>query len=387
MGLKIAEFFAELGVRGSEQSVNALGQVDKGMKNVYSSSVATKIAILAAFYEVGKFVKETGESGTAMENFSAVTDMSIQKLQKFQIAARRASMASFEDTQQTLTNLQKMVNLIQLTGQGLPQLSPFVLGLTKMTQQEFRDAAKSSDGLLMKLGEFAVKMKKLGRTAQASVFLDAFHLSPDMQAAAFKGAFSPENIARTRPLWNDQQVDALDKANKTWAELELHIKRAFGNLNAAHGGEWAKDIEKLTDAAIRLVNALEKAGIFKLFTNAASAVMGVAGDLIDPNYKYGQREKDKKAEERIIKDFDPEHRRKMLLQRKEEFLRMMGLDANLGNAAPATVAPSGNVYHQTFNNSFNMDLRDTGGDPQKISKAVGDKFGPLTRMPGTDGDH
>ena len=56
MGLTVAEMFVNLGIKGSEKTVDAVNSVDKGISNIRSTSLEAKAAIVAMFYAIGRVV-------------------------------------------------------------------------------------------------------------------------------------------------------------------------------------------------------------------------------------------------------------------------------------------------------------------------------------------
>lgn len=264
--MNIAELFVNLGIKGADATVGALGSVKKGLGDVSSMSLEAKAGILAALYGLQQLTAASGQAGTSLTNFANLTGIMPQTLQKWQYAARQAGESneelagSFKSLQGTMTNT--------LMGKGAPE------GFAMVQKAVGLDPARLKDTVYVmeQLNKAAKAMPlEIGNTA-----LKSFGMSDATIAAMRKGVFNQKNFD-SAPTYSDGEVKSLDKSNIAWSNLGNKIEMAFGHLNAKHGLQMVQDISKLADAVFRLVEGLEKLSEkLKLFDALSQSFDGLA---------------------------------------------------------------------------------------------------------------
>lgn len=262
--MNVAELFVNLGITGADKTVGALGDVKKGLGGVASMSLEAKAAILAALYGFERMMAQSGQAGTGLMNFAALTGLSAKNLQQWQYAARQAGVAS-EDLTGSLKGVQNsMTNM--LLGKGAPEGFALVKNAVGLDTNRLRDT-------------FYV-MQQLQKAAQAlpkdvgNNVLKSFGLSEDTIAAMRRNAFNPTNLNKA-PTYSNNEIGALDKANVAWSNLGNKVQMAFGHFNAKHGQDLVKDISKVTDSVVKLVEAFIKlSDKLKLFQKLGSVFEG-----------------------------------------------------------------------------------------------------------------
>jgi len=245
--VNIAELFVNLGIKGADKTVGALGSVKKGLGEVSSMSLEAKAGILAALYGLEQMAAKSGAAGTGLTNFAALTGLSAKSLQQWQYAARQAGVSGEELTGSLKSVQNSMTNM--LLGKGAPE------GLALVAKSVGFDAKRARDTFYV--------MQQLQKAAQAlpkdmgNTVLKSFGLSEGTIAAMRLNKFNPSTFAKA-PLYGDKEIDSLNKSNVAWSNLGNKIEMAFGHLNAKHGQQLVGDISKVADSVFRLVDAFVK---------------------------------------------------------------------------------------------------------------------------------
>lgn len=277
--MNIAELFVNLGIKGADKTVSTLGNVKKSMGELGSTSLEAKAAIVGAMYGLERMMAISGAAGTNLTNFSALTGLSAQGLQRWQFAARQAGVAS-EDLSGSLKGVQNsMTNMLMGKGapEGIALLTKSVGGL---------DPTKFKDTFYMmtKLQEGIQKMSpEMGQMVGKS-----FGLSEGVVAAMRRNMFTPDMLKRA-PVYSDKEIGSLDKSNIAWSNLSNKIQMAFGHFNAKHGQQLVNDISKLTTEVMKFADALtvlaEKFKIFQVigdvFEGLTKAMRLMNGETVD----------------------------------------------------------------------------------------------------------
>ncbi len=245
--MNIAELFVNLGIKGADKTVGALGSVKKGLGEVGSMSIEAKAGILGMMYGLERMMAISGAAGTSLTNFSALTGLSAKGLQQWQYAARQAGVGAEEMTG-SIKGVQNSISNM-LMGKGAPEgialVSKAVGGL---------DPTKYKDTFYMmtKLQEAMQKMSpEMGNIAGKS-----FGLSEGVIAAMRRNAFTPDMLKKA-PTYSDNEVKSLDKSNVAWSNLNNKIQMAFGHFNAKHGETMVADIGKIVDQVLKLAESFE----------------------------------------------------------------------------------------------------------------------------------
>lgn len=286
MSISVGELFVNLGIKGAEKTVGSLGEVSKGLGEIKHMSLEAKAELLAVAYEFEHLMSKSGQTGTSLVNFQALTGLSAETLQRWQYAARQAG-DSAEDFEGSLKGVQNSVSNI-LMGKGAPES----MGLISRVVSDF-DPSRMRDTFYMmtKLQEAAQKLPKdVGLQA-----LKAWGLSEGTIAAMQRNAFNP-GVMNRAPIYGTREQAALDRANIAWENLGHHIEMAFGHFNAKHGQELVKGIADITEHVVHLAEALvkiaEKIKIFDaigkafegwaMILNGVNSTVDAVADLDDP---------------------------------------------------------------------------------------------------------
>lgn len=255
--MNIAELFVNLGIKGADKTVGALGSVKKGLGEVSTMSLEAKAGILAALYGLEQMAAKSGAAGTGLTNFAALTGLSAKTLQQWQYAARQAGVSGEELTGSLKSVQNSMTNM--LLGKGAPE------GLGIVSKAVGFDPKRARDAFYV--------MEQLQKAAQAlpkdvgNTVLKSFGLSEGTIAAMRMNKFNPKTLSQA-PLYGDKEIESLNKSNVAWANLGNKIEMAFGHFNAKHGQQLVNDISKLVTEVMKFAEALtilsEKLKIFEV---------------------------------------------------------------------------------------------------------------------------
>lgn len=261
--MNVGELFVSLGIKGSEKTLGAIANTRQGLKDIASTSLETKAALVGVAYAVERLFASSGRVGTGLTNFAATTGVATKTLQEYQYAARQAG-ASNEEVEGTFKALQSTM-LDIYTGKGLPadygRLTQ-VLGSVDIAS-DIEKYMKNPELLMQKLNDYA---RKETNPVWRKRTLGSFGVSEGVQNAMVREKFRPE-ILKQAPTYNDKEIANLDRANIAWSNLGTKIEMAIGHFNALHGGQLVTDLSKIVTEVIKLAEAFErlaeKAELFK----------------------------------------------------------------------------------------------------------------------------
>lgn len=264
--MKIGELFVELGAKGGDGLEKSLKNTKSGLNEAYSSSIALKAAIIGVAYGLQQMMSSSAKMGTDLNNFNALTGISVQRLQQWQYAARQVGISneevagSFKAVQGSISNM--------LLGKGPIQGYDLVAQKVGLDETKLRD----TEYVMKKLQEFARSVPQdVGNN-----MLKSFGLSEGMIAGMRRNAFT-DDMFKKAPTYSDGQIKSLDKVNAAWANLGNKVEMAFGAFTAKNGLRMVKDIDLITTAVINLATALEKVATrFELFTKIGQSLQGMA---------------------------------------------------------------------------------------------------------------
>lgn len=360
--MNIGELFINLGIKGSEKTVAALGGVKKGLGEVSSMSLEAKAGIIAAIYALEKLTSASFATGNELKNFSTVTGVSAKTLQQYEYAGKRVG-ATNQEIEGSFKNLQSAMTKA-LLNKGVPE-SLGLIGRTlkqNFTQDSIKDFAAHPEKLLQVLQQYAQTEKNIGVRNES---LKAFGINDNVIAGMAANVFRPEILNRA-PIISDKEIDSLQKGNAALSDLGNHIEKAFAHFNAKHGQQMVADLTKITDAIIKLVTALtdlaEKLHLF----DALSGVITNVATLISP---------DKKEVDKNIKAKDEEHAALKKLSYGAYFKTLLSgghaVTPNIQGRGPEGNSHTTNV-NQTLN--FNHDGRDPHRNADSHKKAAVDAY-------------
>lgn len=284
--MNIAELFVNLGIKGADKTVGALGDVKKGLSSVSAMSLEAKAGILAAVYGLEQMAARSGAVGTGLTNFAALTGLSTQRLQQWQYAARQAGVSgeelvgSLKGVQNSMTNM--------LLGKGAPE------GLGIVAKAVGFDPKRARDTFYV--------LEQLQKAAQAlpkdvgNNVLKSFNLSEGTIAAMRLGKFNAKTFAQA-PKYGENEIESLNKSNIAWSNLGNKIEMAFGHFNAKHGQQLVNDLSRLVTEVMKFADALtilaDKLKIFEVvgevFDGLTKSMRLLNGETVDQIQKSDKK--------------------------------------------------------------------------------------------------
>lgn len=267
--MNVGDLFVNLGIKGADKTVGTLTSVKKGLGEAASMSLEMKAGIVGALYALERLFSASNAQGAGLANFTALTGKSAVELQRWQFAARQVGVSA-EEMQSSFMAVQATMAQM-LLGKGAPEGFAMVANKVGLDPKKVRD----TEYVLKKLQEFAQTVPQ----DVGNQMLKSFGVSGGTISAMRRNAFTPDVMNRA-PVYNDQEIASLDRANAAWSNLGQKIEMAVGHFNAKHGGQLVKDISSMTDAVLKLSESLIVLGErFKVLQNTAHAIEGVGNTL------------------------------------------------------------------------------------------------------------
>lgn len=338
----IAELFANLSIKGADQTVGALKDVGKSLDEVKSTSLETKAAILAAVYAFEQMVQSAGQRGTDLVNFNAVLGVSTKTLQEYQYAARQAG-ASNEDVAGSFKSVQEILTKASL-GMGSPIGLARLQTKTGVDLNDLKKYAERPEEFYKLLQSYVQKENSIG---QRNLVLRSFGLNDAMIAAMARGAFTNQNLktAQNAPSLDTNESDRLAKAQVAIANMKASIDLMIQKFMAAHGMELAKDLVLITTNVLQLAAAFSvlatKLDVFgKLAAGAkdlATVIKGLTGflsigDKIEDIKKDKTGKKQEALKNEVLSGFGPKTQSVLKYTGIADFVsnKVLGTPANAG---------------------------------------------------------
>lgn len=263
--MTIAELFVNIGVKGDEKAKQAVSGVKDNLKEIGSSSLAAKAALIGVIYGLERLTGMAAARGMELKQFSAATGLSADTLQRWQYAARQFGVEGNEVAGTVKTIQSSMTNM--LLGKGAPE------GLGLIAQKVGFDRNKARDAFYVmgKLQEFA----KVVPPDIAGNILKGFGVSENMFQFMRQNKLDLDKIKPSN-LFSQGEIDQLAKVDVAWSNFWNTLKMFSGHQVAKFGlpavNELAK-ATKLMESWIKTVEVMIKQ--FPILADVAKAAFGV----------------------------------------------------------------------------------------------------------------
>lgn len=345
--MKIAEFFAELGVKTDTKNLKDFA---KTIGNI-PLDIGVAIAALAGIeYELTKVASRAMEAAIGFQMFGAQTGLNWRELQRWQIVAEQANVSA-ETVTSSITALESHLAQIRM---GYGNTRPFAMFGIDINQNAFgvlsqlrraigKYPTSVSRNLLgeMGIGPDMMRMLELS-DREWQKYVEHVHGMTDQQYKDFiKLKLTFVEVGQTVRYWLIGLVDHFINL----AERITNFKKILLTIGIVLAGV-AVAMSPMTAAIIGLILILDDLATY--FTGGQS-VFGLAMDGID----------------KLIKKFG-EFEHLHLPDWLEKFMM------NVGSALVGTQGPSvmtGYNGSTTATNTFNINVN-ASGDPDAIAKAV-----------------
>lgn len=267
--MKIAELFVSLGVKGNDTSKTAIKGVKDGLGDAKSMAFETKAAIAAVVYGLERMMSQSAQMGTGLSQFSALTGVATDDLQKWQYAMRQTGGSAEELTGNVKAVQNAMTNM--LLGKGAPE------GMAMLANKIGFDPKRARDTLYV-MGQLQKMAQQMPQDV-GNAMLKSFGLSEGTISAMRKNAFRQDVFGRA-PVYSGNEVNQLNKVDVAWGNLGQKIQMAFGHFTAKKGLGIVQDLSKVTDQAIKLAEAFANmADKMKFFQTVGQVFEGMASTL------------------------------------------------------------------------------------------------------------
>ncbi len=299
--MTIAELFVNIGVKGDGQAKKALEGAKVGIGDISSASLQAKAAVLAVFYAMEQLTKSGTEMGNELWKLGAFTGLDVEWLNKWDTAAR-STVGSNARVSDSIMAIQKQLQAVH-DNQAAPSK-----GMLRIGQLLGLDSSRIS-GAKADVKYFMDKVLEYARSdtdthQRKTDMLASLGMSPDAitMSMKFKG-----DVEKIHSDMSRGTVDSMHTMEIQWGKLSRQVQVAFATMNAQHGGEFIKGLQKIIPEVLHLVDAMAKlAEQVKIFTILGKAMENFANALswLEPvidafkeskNYGMGVTQNDKAA--------------------------------------------------------------------------------------------
>ncbi len=278
--MTIADLFINLGIKGEEQSVQQIKQVDGGLKDIFSSGVAAKAMLVAVAAGLQHMMSGAAAAGLGLKQFSNYTGMSTDALQRWQYFFVKNKVDA-DEVASSMVNLQKI--MFAWSRGAPPPVGLKTLVDTLRLSRDDISKLKDANFLMGKLREYSKTEKN---PALRNYTMESFGLGPNAVGAMATSNMDLSKIDK-RHIRSEGQINSLAKVSEGFTDIEVKIKDAFANFTAKHGNEIVQGLDLITTKVIKLVESFtvlaEKLKVFqvlgtvfegwgKIFDVAAGAV-------------------------------------------------------------------------------------------------------------------
>lgn len=277
----IANLLVNIGVKGDGQAEKSLKTVRTSLEDIKLSAVAVKAALIGTVYELQQMTAKSGDIGTSLSQFNALTGQSVVMLQKFQYAGRQAG-ASAEDVQSSIEGISQAASNM-LTGKAPPE----ALNILAKYSGGF-DPAKAFGPNRNPFYTF-LKLQEAAKNLPPDIFanlISSFGVGRGTAAAMLQQAFNEKNLSAATPhIYSQRETQQLTRTKAAWTNLGEFIDRKIGEINAKHGLRLVEDLTKLTieftkllDIALKIAEAMK---FFQAITKSTTEVTDFSSSLLN----------------------------------------------------------------------------------------------------------
>lgn len=298
--MKVGELFLEIGAKDKDGASRKLNGFNDSFKKLAGNAtkVAKGVAVAsAALFGLGAAFAKIGRTGTDLLNFSALTGLSTERLQKWQYAAKLAGVEAGEFQGSVKAVQDNIANM--LSGGGAPEGFGLFANTVGLDESRIQDTFY----VMEKLNEFA----KSGVSKDlANNVLKSIGWSEGVIAAARRDMFR-EGVFAQAPMYSSKQQKQLDKVRAGFDKIKISIEKAFGGFVSRHGMTVINMLDKIVAIVINLAGWLEKVvgwlekvvgllGQFQIVKDITSGLSGIVDILAGKDAgKVGKDMRDKRG--------------------------------------------------------------------------------------------
>ncbi len=278
--MKIGELFIELGIVGDTAGALAFNSAVTALSTSFESA---KIAIDLAYKALDRFIGEAIRGVVTLTNFNQQTDLSILKLQQWQVAGSIANIGqSAEETTQSIANLQSNLAQIKLGGGNV---APFqLLGIDIYGKDAFQildEVREQIQGL-----DSATAVNLIEQMGLTPNFINVLRLSKEEFQQINKEFFinkdQQSSILKLGTTINQLKIKIQMLTFQAVAKLAPYLETVlvkFLKWLEANAPSIVKFVEVLIKLTVGLVTSLAKVGemIYKIVKGIGDFFVAVMG--------------------------------------------------------------------------------------------------------------
>lgn len=288
MSVSVGELFVNLGVKGTDKTVQAFTSVKSGLGDMASMSLEAKAGIAALFYGIQQLFSASMHAGANIGNLSASLGINQKALQQWAGAAEAAG-ASSDSVFSAFQKIQNIMTTWQRGGGAPPSLGILLGGIGKGAE-EFRNDANDLSKVMGDLSKFA-QNKNIPQGLKSQILSEwgAGGLIGPMT----QGKFNSNELSKV-PFLSEGENKALAGMNTTFSRIETQWQKGLAKMIADGGPQLTKDIQAISTSLLELIKALNDlakashfidlltkfVGVFTFATNAGTQAVhdSISGD-------------------------------------------------------------------------------------------------------------
>jgi hypothetical protein len=396
--LKVGELFVQIGLKGAEQVAKGMSDVAKRFKSLADLSWETKAAVLGAIYGLERFAQMAAGNGMAMRNFNAETGLSVETLQRWQIAGKQFGITN-EEMAGSIKNVQSVMGKM-LSGQNAPS------GWADISRTVGLDITRVQDTyyVMEKLREYAKKTKL--PVTLANEYISSFVGNEKVVGMLRRTTVELDKIPRSM-IMTQRELENQAKLAHDWELLWLRMQQGFQRFAMTYapsavklmgGGfdqiiDLAKNIRKLSNEfpfleKVAIAAGLAIAGAFKPITTIIAGIMlflnewqkyqegkenlfSTYSDAFKGMMQEWQEEKPAKPDEAEANKY------------RDKIRAMFGMSPlEQSNVVPPMKGPTENKSGTSVNINQNLNFQHEGKDAHKTGVSVQEAIkGAFYQMP------
>ena len=235
MAQNAGEMYVNLGLKGADSMIGGMGRIKEGLSDIKVMSIETKAAILAALAVFEKMVSTSGQLGTSLVNFQAISGIPIETLQRYQWTGIQSHTSKDAIEQAFLKTMNAATQT--LAGQGLPPwLTPIMTSLAQHGDDVGPNWAQrwANDPTLgFQAAQKYALYSDIPKSTRLFTLEQAFPGIPP--EALMRGDFTQGRLGTAPPevILNQQEAGRLDKARQLWDRVWA---RAGGTVHSTLAG-------------------------------------------------------------------------------------------------------------------------------------------------------
>ena len=246
--MQIGELFINIGLEGADSAKTAFNDIRKGLNETASAALKVTATLTGALYAFREFTKQSTEAGLGLVKFNNYTGLSEDSLQRWQQLGIASGVAA-ERMTSDITELQEKMTQMILSG-GNPATIEALANTVGFDVNKARD----TNYVLAKVREYALKTKDIPDIANK--VLQPF-VSRDLIQAFRTSTFDLQKDFDPRRAYTSGQAQQLAQMEIGWNKMMDRIQHEIGRFQLRFGPNVLKQLTTETiPALIEFFNSL-----------------------------------------------------------------------------------------------------------------------------------